>query len=134
MLVRHRMRMGRRTNLLLPDDLVREIDRVAGPRNRSRFVADAVRDRLRRERLREAWAASFGAVRREEHPEWATPDRVEAWVRELRAEETMGGPAARAVLGDRGDADAAGAVAPEGPVAGGDAGAAAPGGSGASAR
>jgi predicted transcriptional regulator len=128
------MRMGRRTNLLLPDDLVREIDRVAGPRNRSRFVAEAVRDRLRRERLREAWATSFGAIRREEHPEWATPDRVEAWVRELRAEETVGGPGARAVPGDPGDGDASGAVALERPAAGGGAGAAEPGGSRATPR
>lgn len=84
--------MGRRTNLILPDELVREVDRVAGPRNRSRFVADAVRDRLRRERLREAWDASFGAIMREEHPEWATPKLVESWVRALRAEETTDAP------------------------------------------
>jgi metal-responsive CopG/Arc/MetJ family transcriptional regulator len=88
--------MGRRTNLVLPEDLVREVDRVAGPRNRSRYVADAVRDRLRRGRLREVWAGSFGVIRPAEHPEWRTPDRVETWVRELRAEETSSEPDARA--------------------------------------
>ena len=41
--VRNALRMNVRTNLLLPADLVAELDHVAGPRNRSRFVADAVR-------------------------------------------------------------------------------------------
>ncbi len=46
-------------NLLLPDDVIEELDRVARPRGRSRYVAEAVRERLRRdERLAAARAAA----------------------------------------------------------------------------
>jgi metal-responsive CopG/Arc/MetJ family transcriptional regulator len=84
--------MNVRTNLLLPADLVAELDQVAGPRNRSRFVADAVRYRLRREKLRLAWKKSFGILSAEDHPHWATPEKVVEWVRMMRAEETDPGP------------------------------------------
>lgn len=77
-----------RTNLLLPKALVEEIDHYAGPRGRSRYVADALADRLRRDRLREAVVATSGALKRAEYPHWRTPDDVTAWVRELRAEVT----------------------------------------------
>ena len=84
--------MNVRTNLLLPADLVRELDEVAGPRNRSRFVADAVRYKLRREKLRQAWEASFGILSPKDHPHWATSEKVVEWVRMMRAEETDPGP------------------------------------------
>ena len=80
--------MNVRTNLLLPADLVAELDHVAGPRNRSRFVADAVRYKLRREKLRQTWEASFGILKAEDYPHWATSEQVVEWVRELRSEET----------------------------------------------
>lgn len=86
------MRMNVRTNLLLPAELVEELDHVAGPRNRSRFVADAVRYRLRREKLRQAWEKSFGILKGEDHPHWATSEKVVEWVREMRAERTDPGP------------------------------------------
>jgi metal-responsive CopG/Arc/MetJ family transcriptional regulator len=84
--------MSVRTNLLLPEDLVAELDRVAGPRNRSKFVAEAVRYRLKRERLRQAWEASFGILSAEDHPHWATSEMVVEWVRAMRAEVTDPGP------------------------------------------
>lgn len=84
--------MSVRTNLLLPEDLVEELDRVAGPRNRSKFVAEAIRYRLRRERLRDAWEKSFGVLKAEDHPHWATSEMVVEWVRAMRAEATDPGP------------------------------------------
>jgi len=84
--------MNVRTNLLLPKDLVEELDEVAGPRGRSRFVADAVAYKLRREKLRAAFDRSFGILRREDYPHWDTSEKVVEWVRELRAEETDPGP------------------------------------------
>lgn len=86
------MRMNVRTNLLLPADLVRELDEVAGPRNRSRFVADAVAYKLHREKLRAAFDRSFGILRKEDYPHWETSEKVVEWVREMRAEETDPGP------------------------------------------
>lgn len=90
--VRQAVRMNVRTNLLLPADLVRELDEVAGPRNRSRFVADAVAYKLRREKLRRAWESVRGSLKAEDYPYWDTPQKVVEWVRELRAEETDPGP------------------------------------------
>lgn len=79
-------------NLTLPPDLVAEIDTVAGPRSRSRFVEDAVRAALRRERLRVAVERSAGVLSAEDYPHWATPEKVVEWVRAGRAEETDPGP------------------------------------------
>ena len=84
--------MNVRTNLLLPAELVRELDEVAGPRNRSRFVADAIAYRLRREKLRRSFETARGMLKREDYPHWDTPEKVVAWVRDLRAEETDPGP------------------------------------------
>jgi len=90
--VRHPVRMAVRTNLMLPPELVAEVDRIAGPRNRSRYVAEAVQARVRRDHLKEVWDRSFGILSKEDHPEWATSDMVVEWVRALRAEETDPGP------------------------------------------
>jgi hypothetical protein len=84
------VRMTVRTNLLLPEDLVKEVDHFAGPRGRSRYVAEALAERLRRDRLREVVEATAGAWR--DHPLFPTSASVVAWVRELRAEETDAGP------------------------------------------
>lgn len=77
-----------RTNLLLPEALVREVDKYAGPRGRSRFVAEALEAKLKRERLREAIRESAGGLTAEDYPYWATSEDVVAWVRARRAEET----------------------------------------------
>lgn len=77
-----------RTNLLLPKELVDEIDRHAGPRGRSRYVAEALAERLRRDRLREMVPRTAGTLRRDDYPHWRSPEEVVSWVRERRAEET----------------------------------------------
>jgi hypothetical protein len=90
--VRNHVRMAVRTNLMLPPELVAEVDRIAGPRNRSRYVAEAVKTRLRRDHLKEVWDRSFGILKAEDHPEWATSEMVVEWVRALRSEKTNSGP------------------------------------------
>ena len=80
----YRLRMSVRTNLLLPEALVAEVDRVAGPRGRSRFVAEALEERLERERRRIAAREAAGAWR--DHPLFPTSRDVAAWVHESRAE------------------------------------------------
>jgi predicted transcriptional regulator len=74
-----------RTNLTLPEDLLRQVDEIAGPRGRSRYVAEAVAQRVKRDRLGRAIEASFGSL----VPEGGRPmtrDEVLAWVREQRSE------------------------------------------------
>lgn len=82
------MRMAVRTNLLLPEALLREVDRFAGPRGRSRFVAEALEAKLKRERLREAIRSTAGILKAEDYPYWRTSEDVVEWVRAGRAEKT----------------------------------------------
>jgi metal-responsive CopG/Arc/MetJ family transcriptional regulator len=88
------MRMAVRiaTNLSLPRDLVEELDSVAGKRNRSAFVEEAIRHRLRREHLRRMIEETAGSLDTGNYPEWETSEDVVAWVRARRAEETDPGP------------------------------------------
>ncbi len=74
-----------RTNLTLPEELIREVDSIAGPRGRSRYVADAVAQRVKRDRLLRAIDASAGSlVPKDGRP--ITREEVTAWVEELRSE------------------------------------------------
>lgn len=87
--------MNVRTNLLLPDDLVAEVDRIAGPRNRSRYFAEAARKAIRRDQLREVVEQTAGALKAEDYPHWATSEDVVNWIRASRAEVTDPGPQGR---------------------------------------
>lgn len=74
-----------RTNLTLPEELIREVDSIAGPRGRSRYVADAVAQRVKRDRLLRALDASAGSL----VPKGGRPmtrAEVSALVEELRTE------------------------------------------------
>jgi hypothetical protein len=77
--------MNVRTNLLLPKELVEEVDRFAGQRGRSRYVAEALRARVKRDRLREIVEQTAGAWK--DNPLWKTDQDVIDWVRGLRAED-----------------------------------------------
>ncbi len=73
-----------RAHIVLPDDLVETIDRLVGKRRRSAFIAEAARDRVRREGLLRALKETAGVLKAEDHPEWADSRKVAAWVRKLR--------------------------------------------------
>lgn len=75
-----------RTNLTLPEELLHEVDELAGPRGRSRYVAEAVAQRVRRDRLGRAIRQTAGAMRG--GPNAMTRRQVVAWVDQLRSEET----------------------------------------------
>ncbi len=71
-----------RAHILLPDDLIEEIDSVVGPRGRSAFLVETARAELRRRRLL--------AFLREVQPTWQDKDHPELvsgalpWIRTLR--------------------------------------------------
>lgn len=71
-----------RTNVTLPADLLDEVDRLAGERGRSRYVAEAVAQRVKRDALGAAIRETAGALRG--GPGGMTPDQVIAYVDELR--------------------------------------------------
>ena len=73
-----------RTHVILPEDLVKAVDNLAGKGKRSQFIEVAVREKLRTEALISALKETAGALSSEEHPEWATKETVASWVRESR--------------------------------------------------
>jgi metal-responsive CopG/Arc/MetJ family transcriptional regulator len=75
-----------RTNLTLPANLLDEVDRIAGPRGRSRYVAEAVAQRVKRDRLGKAIRETAGIMRGT--PDAMSRDEVSAWIDRLRSEET----------------------------------------------
>jgi metal-responsive CopG/Arc/MetJ family transcriptional regulator len=75
-----------RTNLTLPEDLLAEVDALAGPRGRSRYVAEAVARRVKRDKLGKAIRESAGAL--VGAPSEMSREQVSVWIEELRSEET----------------------------------------------
>lgn len=75
-----------RTNLTLPEELMRAVDDLAGPRGRSRYVAEAVAQRVKRDRLGRAIRESAGVLRGTALQ--MSRVQVAAYVDELRSEET----------------------------------------------
>jgi metal-responsive CopG/Arc/MetJ family transcriptional regulator len=75
-----------RTNLTIPEDLLAEVDELAGPRGRSRYVAEAVAQRIRRDRLGRAIADAEGSLARGSLQ--MSRRQVSAWIERLRSEET----------------------------------------------
>ena len=74
-----------RTNVTLPEELLREVDELAGPRGRSQFVAEAVTAKVRRERLRKALDETRGAS--VGTPSYMTPEESYRWIRSMREED-----------------------------------------------
>ena len=71
-----------RTNVTLPEEMIQEIDEMAGPRGRSAYVAEAVRARLKRDRMRKVFDETYGAA--SGHSQWQDADEAYRWVRSLR--------------------------------------------------
>jgi Arc/MetJ family transcription regulator len=72
-----------RTNVTLPAELLAQVDELAGPRGRSRYVADAVEKQVRRDRQRKVFAETAGVMAGK--PGWMNPDEALAFARMLRA-------------------------------------------------
>ena len=75
-------------NMSLPEELVRQLDQVAGPRSRSAFAEEALRRAIKREKLRVAIERTAGSLKAEDYPHWRTSEDVVRWVEEMRAEVT----------------------------------------------
>jgi hypothetical protein len=75
-----------RTHLIAPKELIEEVDRIVGPRRRSEFIAAAVDEKLKREKLLRAVRRAANLPAELDVPGWETPEAVSKWVHELRAE------------------------------------------------
>jgi Arc/MetJ-type ribon-helix-helix transcriptional regulator len=74
----------RRAHVVMPDDLLQQIDARVGQRRRSEFIQDAVEEKLNRLRRIEAFERVVGSVADGEIPEWETRESTDEWLRELR--------------------------------------------------
>jgi hypothetical protein len=70
----------------LPEELVEEIDELAGPRKRSEFIEEAVRLKLVNERQKRALrrAEDLPGLDSAKYPYWATPELTSKWVHDMR--------------------------------------------------
>lgn len=73
-----------RTHIVIPSEIVTEVDQIVGRRKRSQFVTEAVMDKLRRVKLRQAAHQVVGSLQDVETPGWETPESTAAWVRASR--------------------------------------------------
>lgn len=72
----------------MPTPLLREIDKLVGPRGRSEFVAEAAAEKVRRVKLLTAFTDVAGSLQDDDDvpAEWQTPEGTVQWVRDLRQE------------------------------------------------
>ena len=75
---------AKRAHILLPLDLVREIDAIVGPRGRSAFLVETAREEVRRRKLLEFLESDTPGWKDADHPELSQGSG--AWVRKLRQE------------------------------------------------
>jgi metal-responsive CopG/Arc/MetJ family transcriptional regulator len=74
----------KRAHVILPEDLLIEVDRLAGERGRSAFLVDLVQREVQRRNLIAALREAKGCWKTEDHPE--LKDGSEAFVDRLRTE------------------------------------------------
>mgnify|MGYP000315345269 FL=1 len=79
------MSTKKRTHVVVPEELMEEIDRLSGKRKRSQFITQAVRKEIQRLNFLKAVKETSGAWKDEDHPEFKKG--VNNWVRSLREED-----------------------------------------------
>jgi Arc/MetJ-type ribon-helix-helix transcriptional regulator len=80
----------RRAHVVMPSELLREIDALVGRRKRSQFIQEAVEEKLRRQRLQASLAEMAGSLAGVDTPGWETPEAAAEWVRALRRGDPVG--------------------------------------------
>jgi hypothetical protein len=78
-----------RAHILIPADLLREIDAIVGPRGRSAFLLETAREEVRRRKLLRFLENDEAAWQEADHPELKNGSA--AWVRKLRSESEQRG-------------------------------------------
>jgi hypothetical protein len=74
-----------RTNITLPEETLALVDEIAGPRGRSRYIADVITRQVRRDHARDVFRRYAGALK--DSTTWGrTDEEVDAYFRRLRAE------------------------------------------------
>ena len=76
--------MKTKAHLVIPHEVLEEVDRIAGKRKRSLFITEATREKLERELFLKTLDETKGAWVDKNHPELRTNKDVEQFVRERR--------------------------------------------------
>lgn len=77
-----------RAHVVMSDEVLEAIDRIAGKRGRSRFLEEAAAEKLERLGLREALEETAGIAAGGTYPDWRDRDAAAAWVRTTRRTES----------------------------------------------
>lgn len=75
-----------RAHVVVPEDLLREVDALVGSRKRSDFFVEAAREKVDRVKLRKAAHELAGFLKEADTPHWNSPEATSEWVRSLRRE------------------------------------------------
>jgi hypothetical protein len=78
------MNVSKRTHVVLPVEVVADIDKLVGKRGRSAFITEVARDEILRRKQRNALRKCAGAWKDKDHPELKRG--AAAWVNRMRAE------------------------------------------------
>jgi hypothetical protein len=78
------MNSTQRTHIIIPTDLLQEIDALVGPRGRSSFLLETAREEVRRRKLLRFLESDDPAWKAEDHPELA--GGASAWVAQVRSQ------------------------------------------------
>jgi len=76
--------MKAKAHIILPGEILEEVDRIAGKRKRSFFIAEATREKLERERFLRALDETKGTWSDKNHHDLRTIKDVGKYVREKR--------------------------------------------------
>ena len=76
--------MKTKAHLVLPRDILEEVDQIAGKRKRSLFIAEATREKLQRERFLRTLEETQGTWKDKNHPALRTARDMELFVSNKR--------------------------------------------------
>jgi metal-responsive CopG/Arc/MetJ family transcriptional regulator len=76
--------MKTRAHLVLAREILEEVDQIAGKRKRSLFIAEAIREKLQRERFLRTLEETQGAWSDKNHPDLKTARDMEQFVSDKR--------------------------------------------------
>ena len=76
--------MKTKAHLVIPHDILEEVDQIAGKRKRSLFIAEATREKLQREQFLKTLDETQGAWSDKNHPDLKTTRGMEQFIRDKR--------------------------------------------------
>lgn len=75
-----------RTNVILPEEIIKEIDKIAGERKRSAFLVEAAKEKLTREKFKKVSKKVFGIFK--DYLEFSSGTKVRSYIRKFRKENS----------------------------------------------